>query len=221
MTKAWTDAAMTDEAMPVIEQMPDLSSLSGRRLIRRLLGQLWLMMWGTPLTGVPQGELAHLHYKLFLRIADKLVAEYEAGRTELTAYVRRPENNLGETLHFVAASDHFENVFNSLARALTLLDLLKRERSVPVTSDDLKPFAAAHVRRIRNAVEHIDDFLRHGEILMTDDIMLRPWCEGVEFADVKVTYVELARWITRIHEIAERLLAMGEQLENGPSGSSS
>jgi hypothetical protein len=202
----WTSPALTDQALPVVEAIPNLSGFCGRKLTRSLLRELTFTMFGAPSRGIPPGRVSHVHYKLIVRLADKAAAEYEAARTELIAYVNRSQNSPEETLHITAAVDHFENLFNALARALTLLDLLKRDSSVPVTNDDLRPFETEIVRKIRNAIEHVDDFLRTGEISMDDDTMIRPWCEGVEFVRIRVRYSELARWIMRVYAIAERLL---------------
>jgi hypothetical protein len=187
--------------------MPDLSSIANRRNVGRLVGEALAFMFGAPIRGVPPGSRSHAHYKNFVRLVDKAASEYEAARRALTRYVERDENALGHTIEIVVVQDHLENVFNAIARALSLLDLLKDEASITiVTGADRSHFQTDDIKGIRNAVEHFEAYLERGDIPPDGDVMIRPAAEGAEFAGVRVDYRTLARWITRLHEISTRLI---------------
>lgn len=184
--------------------MPDISSLareSGQSLVL-LSFRNWLTGHGVPMV---IGSHAHAHYRNFVRLVDKAVRRYESARQYLEASVHRAPDETALD-HVVRALSDLEDMFHAVHRALRLLDSLKGACEAPVTSVDLRPFPSSTVRRIRDANEHIDDYLAKGKIGAGDDVMLRVWAQGISFAGQSISYVTIQLWLTRLHGIARRLI---------------
>jgi hypothetical protein len=157
--------------------------------------------------GVPfvPGSHAHANYKLYVRLVDKALRRYEGGRDHLEQAFNRPSDSTAID-HVVRALSDLEDCFHAVHRALRLLARLKTAPEAPVTSKDLLPFDDRAIRKIRNASEHVDDALATGEIGTNEDIMHRVWADGVSFTGESISYVTLAMWLRRLHEIARALV---------------
>jgi hypothetical protein len=199
MPSTWTEIAHA-EALA----MPDLSELEDAgRLNFSLAGfRNYLTGMGVPYV---EGSHAQAHYKNFVRLVDTAVRRYESARYFLQQMIDRPADR-DAVPEVVRALSELESMFNVLHRALVLLDQLKRAREVPVSKDDLRPFDDFAVRQIRDASEHIADYLSRGDIGKNDDVMVRAWAEGITFVGKRISFVQVAMWLERLHEIARRLV---------------
>jgi hypothetical protein len=183
--------------------MPDLSTLRGRPLLRAM----FINFFGGFGISEVEGSYAVQDIRNALRLVDKGIAEYELAAADLRAYTDRKENIPQTTLLYVEAANHLENMINAMHRACLLLDRLKRAKEVDLTNDDLlRPPEVEQIAQLRHASEHVDTFVRTGEIAYGEDMMPRAWCEGLSFAGKRVSYRTIARWLQKLNAAAEKIV---------------
>ena len=189
-------------ALPKECHMPDLSSLPP--LLPGLLTTV-MVSNGEQLT-----ERERLYYRVFLRLADKAVREYEWAREAVLATAARfnaPRKKMGsgQGFHLVAFIDHIENCINACRRLYALLDCVKAEECGGLSIERVKRRAAeAHfeeLKNVRDAIEHVESDIHNGEIttgimpsFTDDDKSLRMLGHTMRFCD-------LAAVLTKFNEI--------------------
>jgi hypothetical protein len=201
MNSDWTSP--TDSTGSEQVQMDDLSSLIGVAQRRALFRNFFTGM------GIPDvaGSYAGRDYRNAVRLIEKAIREWELAREDICAYADRTSNNDQATLWFLHSIDHFENMINALHRSCLLLERLKGAPETPISKNDLlRPTEVSRVRSLRHASEHIDDFVRRGEIPKGEDLMIRPWCEGLTFASDRIGYATLAGWLRKLQALALELV---------------
>jgi hypothetical protein len=201
MSSVWTSP--TDSTGSEQMKMDDLSSLIGVAQRRTLFRNFFTGM------GIPDvpGSFAGRDYRNAVRLIEKALREWELARKNICAYADRQSNNDKATLWFLESIDHFENMINALHRSCLLLERLKGAPEAPVSKNDLlRPAEVTRIRSLRHASEHVDEFVRRGEIPAGDDLMIRPWCEGLTFASDRIEYSTLAGWLRKLQALALQLV---------------
>lgn len=189
-------------------QMEDLSLLVGETLTT-WWGHASARVFGHPPRGVADGpgSFAGRDYRNAIRLTDKALGEWELARQKLREYADRESNTTTANIRFFHSINHFENSINAMHRACILLDHLKREPDVPLSKNDLlRPVEVRRIGMLRHASEHIDDFVRSGEVPPEADLFIRPWCEGLTFVGDRLEYATLSRWLRKLHDQAMLLV---------------
>ena len=140
-------------------KMPDLSELE------RLQGALTLRVVFTQ-ADAKNGRKAALLRRIFIRLMDKSITEYEEARKALDLQVqesKRPPEEMQETgriIYMFSFSDHMENCINAVRRLLRLLERINAEKDAPIVPRDKKRFLSSQGKRLidlRDAFEHMDE----------------------------------------------------------------
>jgi hypothetical protein len=180
--------------------MPSLGQLEAGLRGKRLLGRL-LKVHGPP---TKRGLQIADGY---VRLVEKAVLEYEDSRTSLTAFLQK-----GVADAWFRAQDHLESCIQSTHRAISYLDQLRR---LGFRKPDGTPFVPrprdlevlgapvrTQIRRVRDAIEHLDEDIIRGAIPEDDDVGIRLSFEAATLAGFQILYVDLAKWIKALHRFA-------------------
>ena len=195
-------------------KMPDLSKLE------RLQGALTLRVVFTQ-ADAKVGRKAALFRRVFIRLMDKSIAEYQEARTALNSQVqesKRPPKEMQETgriIYMFSFSDHMENCINSVRRLLRLLEKINSDKDAPTIPKDKKRFLFSQGKRLidlRNTFEHMDKRIQHDEIGTNEAIMVKLGGsdDRVEIGPHQITFLELAGIISKLHELASYLVFISD-----------
>lgn len=196
--------------------MADLSGLIGIAQ-QRALFRNYLTGMGVPHVA---GSFAARDYRNAVRLIEKAIREWEMARINLARYADRESNGDAETLLFLHSVDHFENMVNALHRASQLLAHLKGAREAPIAKNDLlRDSEVEQIRQMRHGSEHVDGYVREGTIPEGEDLMIRPWCEGITFAQQAISYATLERWLRQLHALSLKLVDHDPHAGLRPTGS--
>ena len=194
--------------------MPDLSKL------KRLQGALTLRLVFTQ-ADAKVGRKAALFRRVFIRLMDKSIAEYQEARIALNSQVqesKRPPKEMQETgriIYMFSFSDHMENCVNSVRRLLRLLERINSDKDAPIIARDKKRFLSSQTKRLidlRDTFEHMDDRIQRDEIGNDEAIMVKLGGsdDRVEIGPHQVTFLELAGIISKLHELASYLVFISD-----------
>ena len=195
-------------------KMPDLSKLE------RLQGALTLRVVFTQ-ADAKVGRKAALFRRVFIRLMDKSIAEYQEARTAINSQVqesKRPPKEMQETgriIYMFSFSDHMENCINSVRRLLRLLEKINSDKDAPTIPKDKKSFLFSQGKRLidlRNTFEHMDKRIQHDEIGTNEAIMVKLGGsdDRVEIGPHQITFLELAGIISKLHELASYLVFISD-----------
>lgn len=187
--------------------MDDLSGLSNKLSVERVT---WTALRFAAPTTVP-GETLAIG---FVRLLDHALIEYELARTRLEE--AQATRHLSARLRTQA---HLETCIWAMHRALSFLErlhtcgfylgdgtpLVPRSRGLEVIRRD----ARDRIRNLRDAVEHVEKDVISGQTDPRGPITLKLEQTGVSLGGAEVTFVELARWLRQMYEVAERLNTCG------------
>jgi hypothetical protein len=149
-----------------------------------------------------------------IRLVDKTLLEYEQSREYLQRYV----DSDNTTSLFFRCTDHMENCVDSLQRSFLHMEGLKvalhkemkrTEETLPKIGRDELPKKSDRnrVRRIRNAMHHMDEKISRGEAgADIAPIGLNVKSDSVELDHEEIYFAELAFWIQQIYKVAVRLV---------------
>jgi hypothetical protein len=185
---------------PTKNAMPDLSELNGRLIPPLKLS----FVFG----GGPTDQQARQYTILFIRLTNKAIFEYEASRATLDEYLA--SNN--KTLLMFQSVDHIETCVHSIKRALRFLDQMNRYSRGPDIPRETRRLFSSYDRDvtvIRDAIEHMDEYMERGEITpgTPSALFVNEAGDVAEIAGHTITFERLAMLLRRMHELAIRLLA--------------
>lgn len=195
--------------------MPDLSELE------RLQGALTLRVVFTQ-ADAKIGRKAALLRRIFIRLMDKSITEYQEARKALELQVqesKRPSKKMQETgriIYMFSFSDHMENCINSVRRLLRLLERINSIKNAPIIPRDKKRFLSSQGKRLidlRDAFEHMDERIQRDEIGNDEAIMVKLGGsdDRVEIGPYQVTFGELAGIISKLHDLASYLVFISDR----------
>ena len=200
--------------------MPDLSGLD-YPLINRLLVQL--------LIGEPGLSLkARLYRRIFVRLVDKALREYEEARKAILAQIaemnRSPKemSRYGRSIYLFTFTDHIESCINAVRRLYKLLERIKAERESPELPIELRRQVETKkeiIREIRVAIEHMDELILNDRMGVGKPVMpvgSQNW-DAVVVASEEVKFEDLAMVLRKMHEIALYLLAIKKANSASPA----
>jgi len=196
-------------------KMPDLSELE------RLQGALTLRVVFTQ-ADAKFGRKAVLFRRVFIKLMDKSIIEYQEARKALNLQVeesKRPPKEMQETgriIYMFSFSDHMENCINSVRRLLRLLERINGEKDAPIIPRDKKRFLSSQGKRLidlRDAFEHMDERIQRDEIGNDEAIMVKLGGsdDRIEIGAYQITFLELAGIISNLHELASYLVFISDR----------
>ena len=178
-------------------EMPDLSKLS--------FLSVFLMIHRALAAGGPKDRTSYALVMNFVRIVDKLVADYGLARDQMVLWANTPNEVIG---HLLVAVGHFESCVGSCVRAIEFGRKIRSDRNGPrIIPRGLPVLSDAVFNRIngmRNSTEHLEGAILKGT-LADGPICLAVRPKSIELGGEQVNFDELADWITQLHGIADQL----------------
>jgi hypothetical protein len=120
--------------------------------------------------------------------------------------------------------DHLETCLNATARAGSY----DRIRSMEVRQADgtllipepspgsILSDGRQTIRRIRNAVEHMDEWIEDGRLPTGKPTAVDPRIESFRIEDIEFGYDDLVRWIAELHALADRIASFRPSQATSP-----
>ena len=160
----------------------------------------------------------------YVRLVEKAVLEYQESRTKLIAFLA---NGMADDEH--RAQDHFESCIQSLHKAILYLERLRRKgyeradgtpfiprpKEVEVLRDSIK----SQIRKMRDAVEHLDSDILEGKLPETAIVGIHLGWDKASLGNLQLQYIDVAKWIEQLHKFAALLsrvhLVVGQSLGAG------
>ncbi len=198
-------------SLPSECKMPDLSGLDSP-----LIGRLWIQLLVGERGLSPKTSL---YRRNFVRLVDKALREYHEAREAILAQIaemKRPPKKMirdGRVLYILTFTDHIETCINTVRRLYKLLERIKAEKQSPELPRTLwrqveKKEEA--IIEIRDAIEHMDEFIINGEVGAGKPIMAAGndnW-DAVVVSKYELKFEELAMVLRVMNEIALYLLTI-------------
>lgn len=183
--------------------MPSLSSLDRKLRANMLLSQMFRSK------SLPADYTARVMIGTFVRIVERAVEEYEISRSRMCDFIKQPSVSLFSLFY---ASDHLEVCISLIDRTCNFLARMSEHEEICVYVPVLDVMKKENRRRIsilRNANEHLETRLLKDSIQEGDSVMLCLDNDSCELERCKISYVELACWLTQLHELASRYASKG------------
>lgn len=195
-------------ALPTECKMPDLSGLDplmNRLVIQALVGEPGL------------SQKTGLYRRNFIRLVDRALREYHEARGLILAQIAEMNRSLaemsseGRSIYLLMFPDHIESCINAVRRLYRLLGRIKSEKESPGLPRELRRRIGRleeTIVIIRDAIEHMDELIRNGEIAVGKPVMAtgsENW-DAVMVSNYELRFEELAMVLRAMHEIALYLL---------------
>jgi hypothetical protein len=190
-------------------QAPDISQLARPVLGQHLLGRLLL---GTG----SNDRKASAYVTCLITVTDKAVREYNLGRERLLIYAASA-NNLRMIIEGLG---HFETCINSVKRALRFVERLAAHSEGPEVDRVIRRLLESYgeaITPLRNAVEHMDEYLASGELRdgAYQILAIDPYGEFLEVADQRLRLSDLATLLCRLNSLASECASFKEAAPGG------
>jgi hypothetical protein len=141
----------------------------------------------------------------FVRIVDKLVLDYGHAREQMVMWATTPNGVIHPLL---LATGHFESCIGSCVRAIEFGRRIRADqngpRSVPRGRQVLSDSVFTRLNRTRNSIEHLEGDILKGA-LRDGPLCLAVRHNAIELGEDRISFGELADWITELHGIADQL----------------
>lgn len=192
----------------------------------------WKSIW---FGSVTDSDVVNSLVITYLRLVDAALIEYELGGAALHRYWDKvalgEQSAEGGRLEAMGRSiSHFENCLVSMHRAILAFRRLRRSKELPEElqrhlSDDRPNFVADRIadqlRKMRDAISHLDNRLIDGRISKGEPVNLLPTgnevphpteenqtiktIDRVALGPHEVTFLDLAEWLQEMVRFATRL----------------
>lgn len=155
-----------------------------------------------------------LNRRVFVRLVDKGLDEYEAARRHILAQLAEKQRTAeamaeqGRVIYMLKFVDHMENCICTVRRILRLLNHLKGNqdglefprivrRQIDSLADDIVD--------MRNVVEHMDAEIQQDKIAENESIMVQllDSQDGVKVAGESLKFSSLSTLLRRLHELSK------------------
>ncbi len=165
--------------------------------------------------GGPRDYRAYGLVANFIRLTDLALNEYELARHAVHEFASRIEG----IPHPAIATNHFEACIVAVKRAVGLLEAMKSSPHSPTSLKSLLPRhisvlssgVQTAVTDMRDAIQHLDDKLRSGEISHGEPVMLAFEEDGVQLGSKTIRYTDMAAWIRNLNEVADSVARYHEE----------
>jgi hypothetical protein len=191
-----TDIDKTHSYPPTQNEMPDLSALDNKLTLNRTLNG-WFRQAGL------EDHQAKALWINYIRLVDQLVWEYNVARQSLQKYVDKPN----DLISLYRCTAHMETCINTIRRAILFARRMRKHRNSPniykltILSDS----EGKRLIDMRNAIEHLEGYIREGKIVEGQPFFLLMQNDRVELLGEEIYYSELANWIKQLHTLANEL----------------
>jgi hypothetical protein len=154
--------------------------------------------------GGPKDLIAHARIVNFIRIIDSILIDYNNMRDMLDRYVSTINNIMSPLLYAIG---HAESCIGNLHRANRLAEAIRRDKNGPqVEKLEVLPAHATKVlEEFRHEIQHLDEKLADGTWQSHEAQCMMLYDDCLEIYGKKILYRDLARWITRLHALSEKL----------------
>ena len=169
-----------------------------------------------------------IYRKIFVRLIDKAIYEYQQAREAILAQVEDKERpakdmqKIGRISYILLFTNHLENCINAIRRLFHLIDRIKNEKDDPNISRILRKqieSLGSSIVTIRDSIEHIDEIIMRDELGNDQPILIAVTDneEGIQLLDDQLKFCDLALTIRKLHEIAKYLIICRDNLINKDS----
>ena len=192
--------------LPNVCAMPDLSGIASRPLIHSALA--------AALVGDPEAtQLEAMYRRNLARLTDKATIEYQRLLTAIASQAGdlRDPPETGPRLFLFAIANAAEDCIVTTNRALRLFESLKSgplSRRIPRLHRRALEAHSKGIEPVRNALEHIDEAIRTGEIGSSGPIMaacVEPY-DRLQVGPHALQFTDLAHTLAQLHKIADDLI---------------
>ena len=181
--------------------MPDLSGLNSKVILTLMLNSIFR---GTKTTDAHESALV----SSYVRLTDKSLLAYQSTRSALLEYVNAPSNRPLSALF--RAIDYMETCVGSMKRALLFANAIADRNGQLVSPNHplLASDAFPRLKKIRNAIEHMDERIADGKAGpgTSAPMALLVKSDNIELSGEEISYQDLSQWLTQLHQIAEDLV---------------
>ena len=143
--------------------------------------------------------------KIFIRLCDLAIQEYNLARESLISHVSSPNMVMS---HLFVATGHLEQCINAMRRALRFArhqNGLKLPRTEVISSR-----VENRIINLRGAIEHTDERIRDKVIQEGEFFMLAVKSNAIELDGKEILFSELAEWLKQLQELAEKVATYKE-----------
>lgn len=176
-------------------KMPDLSNLFDKNILNLILN---IFFRG----GGPKDHKVKALWINYIRVVDHLIREYKYAHASLKLYVTTPNNVISPLFICIG---HLESCIGLMKRAIYFARKIRRGMKIGKYSV-LSSAIGDRITNLRNAIEHLDDYIIKSKISQGSPIALIVKKNSIELAGNEIYFSELAEWIKELHEIAEKLV---------------
>ncbi|MFH1952336.1 MAG: hypothetical protein ABIL06_12050 [Pseudomonadota bacterium] len=159
-----------------------------------------------------------LNRRVFIRLLDKAVDEYEESRNLIVAQIAEGEQSTdemarsGRHIYMFKFVDHMENCISTVRRILRFLDILKGNRdglAFPRTVRKHIESLTTPIVEVRDTVEHMDERIHRDEIGQDEPVMLKVTDsqDGVMIGGQSLRFSTLSALIRQLHSLGESMAA--------------
>lgn len=161
--------------------------------------------------GGPSEQKSYALLMNFVRIVDKLVADYERTRANLIDYVNAPNNMMAPLIY---ATNNCESCITTMIRAIRLGRRIRRDPNGPKIAKKISVLSDAiwnKLNSMRIAIEHIDEQIVSDTWVPDQPVCLIINNDRLELASEEITYAELATWVQQLNDLAGKLALYKEE----------
>jgi len=168
------------------------------------------------------GRRIALHRRVYIRLVDKAVDEYEEARNLIVAQIEEGQRSAEEMTrdgryiymfkYMFKFVDHMENCISTVRRILRFLDLLKGNqegllfsRTAMKQSESL----TTPIVRVRGTVEHMDREIHKDGVQENEPVMLdvTDTQDGVVIGGQSLKFADLSTLIKQLHGLGQNMVA--------------
>jgi hypothetical protein len=186
--------------------MPDLSSLNGKKILGLILNLLFR-------GGGPKNNLAKALVNNYIRLVDQILWEYNAARDSLELYVSTPNEVISPLFKCIG---HMESCIRTINRAINFARKIRHHQESPDVEklNVLSGRVGNRIEDMRNAIEHLECDILAGKMEEGGANTLIVRNDRIELFDKCISYSELAKWIEELHDLASKLKDYREKENN-------
>lgn len=159
-----------------------------------------------------------LNRRLFIRLLDKAVDEYNEARDLIVAQIAEGERSSeemtkdGRHIYMFKFVDHMENCIASVRRILRFLDILKGNQDGLAFSRTVRKHIeslTSSILDVRNTIEHMDERIQNDIIQSNEPVILKisDTQNGIIIAQHVLKFSVLSTLIKKLHEIGHSMAA--------------
>ena len=157
-----------------------------------------------------------LNRRLFIRLIDKAVDEYNAARELIVAQIaegRRSSEEMakdGRHIYMFKFVDHMENCISSVRRIIRFLNVLKGNQDGLAFSRTVRKqieSLTSSIVDVRDTIEHMDERIQNDIIQTSEPVMLKisDTQDGIMIAAHSLKFSVLSTLIKKLHELGQSM----------------